>query len=179
MANYYVTNSQYPSNPQVFTIALHKVASIQGEDNPNFVPSFPQAERYWKLFIHTSGLDSEGNSVGPIVADLTGSADTVSEFIENALADLCALIDWSQQGQAELEIDRNAPIIKEHYPTKGQTGVSISSPVVIRVTDPLPGVGVDPSTVSLKIDGHDVTPTVVGNKFDYTFSFSPKPIFNE
>lgn len=179
MANYYVTNSKYPSNPQVFTIALHKVASIQGEDNPNFIPSFPQAERYWKLFIYTSGLDAQGESVGPIISDLTGSAQTVNEFVENTLADLCALIDWSQQGTVELEVDRNAPQITEQYPARNQTDVSISSPVVIRVTDPLPGVGVDPSTVSLKIDGFDVVPDVTGNKFDYTFSFSPRPIFNE
>lgn len=179
MANYYVTNSKYPSNPQVFTIALHKVASIQGEENPNFIPSFPQAERYWKLFIYTSGLNAQGDSVGPIVADVTGSAETVNEFVENALADLCSLIDWSQQGTVPLEVDKNAPQVIEQYPARGQVGVSISSPVVIRVTDPLPGVGVDPSTVSLKIDGFDVVPDVSGNKFDYTFSFSPRPIFNE
>lgn len=178
MANYYVTNSKYPSNPQVFTITLHKVASIQGEDNPNFTPTFGQAERYWKLFIYTSGLDSQGESVGPIVADVTGTAETVNGFVENTLADLCALIDWSQQGQVDIEIDRNAPLVLEQYPVNGQTGVNISSPVVIRVTDPLPGVGVDPSTVSMKIDGFDVAPNVTGNKFDYTFSFSPRPIYD-
>jgi hypothetical protein len=178
MANYYVTNSKYPSNPQVFTIALHKVASIQGEENPNFVPTFPQAERYWKMFIYTSGLDSEGESVGPIVSDITGSAETVNKFVENTLADLCALIDWSQQGQVDPEIDRNAPLVSEQYPTNGQPNVSISSPVVLRIIDPLPGVGVDPSTVSMKIDGYDVTPNITGNKFDYTFSFSPRPIYD-
>jgi hypothetical protein len=178
MANYYVTNSLYPSNPQVFTVKLHKIASIQGEDNPNFIPTFGQAERYWKLFIYTSGLDTEGGSVGPVIADLTGSTETVNGFVESTLADLCALIDWSQQGQVDPDIDRNAPLVLEQYPTKGQTDVNISSPAVIRVIDTLPGVGVDPSTVSMKIDGFDVVPEVSGNKFDYTFSFSPRPIYN-
>lgn len=178
MANYYVTNSKYPSNPQVFTVTLHKVASIQGEDNPNFIPTFGQAERYWKLFIYTSGLDGNGESVGPVVADVTGSSLDVNAFVEESLANLCALIDWSQQGQAPLEVDRNAPIITEQYPAASQSDVNISSPVVVRVTDPLPGVGVDPSTVSMKIDGYDVVPNVVGNKFDYTFSFSPRPVYD-
>jgi len=178
MANHYVTNSRYPSNPQLFTINLHKVAGFPAEDNPNFQPSFGIAERYWKLFIYTSGLDSEGVSVGPIVADITGTAENVNEFVENAVADLCARIDWSQQGEIPPDIDRNAPLITEQYPTVGQTNVNISSPVVIRVHDPLPGVGINPATVSLKIDGHVVNPDVVGNKFDYTFSFSPRPIYN-
>ena len=178
MANHYVTNSKYPSNPQLFTINLHKIAGIPAETNPNFKPTFGVAERNWKLFIYTSGLDSNGDMVGPIIADVTGSAETINKFVENHIADLCALIDWSQQGELLPDVDRNAPIVKEQYPTVGQQGVNISSPVVIRVNDPLPGVGINPSTVSFKIDGHIINPDVVGNKFDYTFSFSPKPIYD-
>ena len=178
MANHYVTNSKYPSNPQLFTINLHKVAGREPEANPNFRPTFGVAERYWKLFIYTSGLDANGDSVGPIIAGVKGTAETVNGVVENALADLCALIDWSQQGQLSPEVDRNAPLVTEQYPVANQTGVNISSPVVIRVADPLPAVGIDLSTVTLTIDGHSVVPDVVGNKFDYTFSFSPKPIYD-
>jgi len=177
MANYYVTNSKYPSNPQVFTITLHKVASLGGEFGGVHEP-LGSAERYWKIFIYTSGLDTQGDQVGPIVADVTGGTETVDSFIEETMADLCSLIDWSQQGQVALEIDRNSPIITEQYPAVGQSNVNISSPVVVRVIDPLPGVGIDMSTVTMKIDGFDITPNVAGNKFDYTFSFSPKPRYN-
>jgi hypothetical protein len=178
MATLYITHHKFPTNPQLFTIALHKVASLGGEDNPNFRPTFPSAEEYWKLFIYTSGKDSLGESLGPYVADVVGSATDVKEFTDNALAEMCDRIDWSQQGEFSPEVDSSAPVIVEQYPLPGQTGVSISSPVVIRVQDLLPGNGVDASTVQMSIDGLEVTPNVSGNKYDYTFSYSPRPIYD-
>ena len=178
MANLYITHHKFPSNPQLFTISLHKVASLAGEDNPAFKPSFPQAERYWKLFIYTTGKDSAGDSVGPVVAGVFGGEADINEFVDTAFANLCALIDWSQQGEFTPEIDSAAPVIREQYPLPSQTNVSISSPVVIRVQDLLPGTGVDTSTVSMSIDGLAVNPDVVGNKYDCTFSFGPRPIYS-
>ena len=178
MANFYVTHHKYPTNPQLFTINLHKIASLGGEDNPNFKPRYKQAEKYWKLFIYTSGLDSSGDSVSPVVADLFGGEDDVNEFVEGAIADLCALIDWTQQGQFTPEVDSAAPIIVEQFPQPGQTDVSISAPIVVRVKDPLPGTGIDVSTVSMTIDGIAISPSVVGNKYDSTFTFSPRHIYD-
>lgn len=178
MANTYVTHHKYPSNPQLFTVALHKVASLQGEDNPNFTPTFPSAEEYWKLFIYTSGKDASGDSVGPIVADVIGGKADVQAFVDQAFADLCVQIDWSQQGEFTPEVDSAAPVVVEQYPLPGQNSVSISSPIVLRVKDLLPGTGIDASTVSMTVDGLSVAPNVTGNKYDYTFSFSPRPIYD-
>lgn len=178
MANFYVTHHEFPTNPQFFTINLHKVASIGGEPNPNFKPSYPSGERYWKLFIYTTGLDSSGESVGPVVAGLFGGDDTINEFVEETIADLCGLIDWSQQGQFTPEVDNAAPLVTEQFPQPGQTNVSISSPVVIRVQDPLPANGIDVSTVVMTIGGITINPNVTGNKYDSTFTFSPRPVYN-
>jgi len=178
MATVYVTHHKFPTNPQYFVINLHKAAGFVPEDNPNFRPSFALGERFWKLFIYTSGLDSSGESVGPLVADVIGTETTVKEFVDARLAELCGLIDWSQQGQFSPEVDSAAPVVVEQFPRVSQTGVPITSPVVLRVQDIIPGNGVDASTVSLTIDGFDVSPSVAGNKYDYTFTFSPKPIFD-
>ena len=151
---------------------------LEPEDNPNVDPPYAPGESFWKLFIYTSGKDNSGEDVAPIVADVIGSDETVNEFVENTLAELCSFIDWSQQGEFSPESDAGAPVITEQFPLPGQINVPLTSPVVIRVQDLLPGVGTDSSTVSLKIDGHAVTPSVVGNKYDYTFSFSPRPIFD-
>lgn len=178
MANFYVTHHRYPSNPQLFTIALDKVAGFGvAEDNPNFRPRYAIAEEYWKVFIHTTGLDALGEPVGPVVADVVGTKETVDEVISEKIAELCTLIDWSQQGAYTPEADSAAPIVVEQYPTPGQTNVSISSPVVLRVQEPLPGNGIDVSSVYMEIDGIAVVPSAVGNKFDMTFSFSPRPIY--
>jgi len=176
MANFYVTHHKFPTNPQYFTVTLQKVAGFDPEENPNFSPKVALGEEYWKVFIYTTGLDSFGELVGPVVAGVTGSAQTVNEFVEDKIADLCALIDWSQQGEFSPESDSSAPYISEQFPLVGQTDVPITSPVVLRVRDYLPGTGIDSSTVVMKIDGHLITPDVTGTKYDSTFSFSPKPI---
>jgi len=178
MANFYVTHHKYPSNPQLFTIALDKVRGLGvDENNPNFKPSYKIAEPTWKVFIYTTGLDSSGGKIGPLVADVFGSETTVNSFIEAKIAELCALIDWSQQGQFLAQSDSGAPVVVEQFPLAGQTGVPISSPIVIRVQDFLPGNGVDPSTVSLKVDGFLVNPVITGNKYDQFFTFKPRPVF--
>lgn len=180
MANFYVTHHRYPSNPQLFAVTLHKVAGIGvDENNPNFKPNFRLAERTWKVFIYTSGLDANGDPVQPIVGGVFGTAEDVNALIESKIAELCARIDWSQQGTYTPESDTDAPMISEQYPAQGQADVPISSPIVIRVKDPLPGTGIDPSTVVMTIDGYTVTPTYVGNKYDMTFTFKPRPIFFE
>lgn len=178
MANFYVSHHKYPSNPQLFTITLNKVASRGGEINPNFSPSFSSAEEYWKIFIYTTGLDSDGNSVGPIVADVRGSEETVQELIETKIAELSSLIDWSQQGTFTAEEDSNAPYVIEQYPDAGQANISINSPIVIRVKEPLPGIGINPASVVMVINGIQITPSMSGNKYDMTFSFSPRPIYD-
>lgn len=177
MANFYVTHHKYPENPQYFTINLHKVAGYQPEENPNFFPTVAIGEEFWKLFIYTTGKDSSGNSVGPVVVDVIGSEQTVNDLVETKLELLCGLIDWSQQGEFSPKSDASAPIVFEQYPTPNQANVSITSPVVIRVQEMLPGDGIDPNTVAMKIDGLSINPSVVGNKYDYTFSFRPKPVF--
>lgn len=180
MANFYVTNSRYPSNPQLFTIALNKVRGLgTKEDNPNFKPTYWLGEPVWKVLIHTSGLDNEGNSVGPIIADVVGSSEDVNEFVETAVEELCGLIDWSQQGAYTAELDQSAPYVEEQYPGRGQENIPISSPIVIRVKEPLPGAGIDPESVVMKVDGYEVTPSYSGNKFDYTFSFKPRPVYED
>jgi hypothetical protein len=68
--------------------------------------------------------------------------------------------------------------VAEQYPQPGQENVLINSPIVVRVMDLLPGTGVDASTVVMKVDGFTVSPHVSGNKYDYTFTFSPKPVYN-
>ena len=97
MASFYISHNKIQGNPQLFTITLNKVAHLGGEENPNFSPSYPSAERYWKVFIYTSGLDTSGDPVGPVVADYIGSSVDVNEFINNAINELCGLIDWTQQ----------------------------------------------------------------------------------
>jgi hypothetical protein len=178
MANFYVTNNKFPAVPQLFVVSLHKMVGPSAPElNPNFHPTYAVAEPTWKVLVYTSGYDSEGKTVSPIQADVLGSEETVNDFIEGAVAFLCAQIDWSQQGAYSPETDSRAPIVVEQFPEVGQTGVPISSTVALRVKDFLPAIGIDPSSVQMTVDGFAVTPVVTGNKFDYTFTYKPLAVY--
>lgn len=177
MANFVVTHHRFPRNPHIFTVNVTKIVKKGGEVNPNFKPSYPSAEPYWELTIHTTGLGSGGDSVGPVIVDVIGSETTVNDLINSKIAELCSLIDWSEQGEFSEESDVSSPIIVSRIPSPGQTDVPIQSSVIIRVQDKLPANGIDAGTLSLKIDGIAVNPEIVGNKYDYTFVFKPRPIY--
>ncbi len=178
MANFYVTNNRYPSNPQLFTVNLSKIAKKGGEDNPNFRPTYPSAERYWTLLIYTTGLDSNGDIVGPAAADVVGGLETVTEVIDAKVEELCSLIDWSQQGEFLPQPDAGAPTFVSRSPAPNETGVSINKAINITVEDMLPAVGMDVGSLSMKVNGIVINPKITGNKYNYTFSFTPRPIYD-
>lgn len=178
MANFYVTNSLYPENPQLFTVNISKIAKKGGEENPNFKPLYKSAEEYWTLVIYTTGTDTNGDTVGPVFADVLGSLETVKELVDDKVSELCGLIDWTNQGEFSALEDDNGPIIVEQSPSSGETGVSISSSIYLRLQDKLPAKGIDINTLSMKVNGISVNPDVKGNKFDYKIFYSPRPVYD-
>jgi hypothetical protein len=176
LANFFVNNHRFPRNPQLFTINLSKYATVGGEINPNFSPNYPSAEPYWKIAIFTSGKDSNGKEVGPVIADVLGSFESVNEFIEEKIRTLCQLIDWSSQGTYLPESDVTAPQVEEQTPFPGEENVAITSGIRIVLKDPLPGNGININTLSFKINGIPVSPKITGNKYGYTLQYNPRPL---
>jgi hypothetical protein len=177
MANFYVTNSRFPSNPQLFTVNLTKASKIGGEVNPNFNPTYPTAESYWTLFVYTTGTNIDGEALNPVVLDILDGAENIKDVIETKISQLCSLIDWTAQGTYTAQDDVGAPIVYEQSPSPGEIDVPISSVISLRVQDTLAGVGIDQDTISLKINGIEVTPVVTGNKFDMTITYRPRPVY--
>lgn len=177
MANFFVYNHRYPRNPQSFTINVSKYVNIGGEENPNFKPNYPSAEPYWKIVIYTSGKDVNGKEVGPVIGDILGPYDNVNDFVQGKIKDLCSLIDWSSQGLFVAEADAGAPIIAEQTPFPGEEDVAITSGIRIVIREPLPGNGIDISTLSFKVNGIEITPMIKGNKYEYTISYNPRPLY--
>lgn len=178
MANFYVTHNKYPQNPQLFTVTVTKLRKKGGEDNPNFKPSYPTAEPYWELLIHTSGKDASGDPVGPVVVSQIGSATDIQELIDTKVEELCSQIDWSQQGEYQALEDKNAPRIVSQSPSPGEQNVPIDSSIVLNIEDKIPADGIDISTLTFKVDGHIVNPTVIGNKYNYTIVYRPRPVYS-
>ena len=175
MANFYVTNSLYPDNPQLFTITIKQVVKRAGEPNTVFNRD-NRGELYWEACIATTGITATGAPIPWQWVDVKGSEITVHELISNKINEMCSEIDWSQQGTFSIQQDRRSPVVTSQFPTPSQTGVALGSTIEIVLEDFLPSKGIDINTLSLKVKGIEVSPTVVGNPFKYTISYTPKVV---
>ena len=173
MANFYVTNSFYPNNPQLFTITIKQVVKKLGEPSTAFYRD-NRGELYWEVCIATSAITAAGAPLGTMWADIKGSEITVHELISNKINEMCAEIDWTNEGEYTIDQDRYAPRVVSQYPVAGQTDVPLGSTINFVIKDFLPSSGIDISTLSFKVRGIAVSPTVTGNPFQYTISYTPK-----
>lgn len=178
MASIWVTHNLYPDNPHVFIVDFRKVVKIMGEPRTGFYKN-RRGEEFWEIVIYTSGLGSEGESLGPYWLDVYDSEQTLDELINNKIKDIIDnYIDWSKSSiideDLEAQIDRYPPIIYWSYPTAGAVNVPINSTVSVRIKDLPPAKGIDISTLVFKVDGFEVTPEISGNKYDYSLNYRPK-----
>jgi len=176
MATVYLTHNLYPGNPQVVVVDFQKIVKIKGEPNTEFYRS-RRGELYWHVVLYTSGVDSNGDSLGPFWYHTIGSETTLNDFINNKVNEIAGLIDWTRSSKVEdtfsAQDDRYAPYIYWSYPSDGQIGIPIDSTVSIRLREYLPATGIDISTLVFKIDGFTVNPDITGNKYDYVLSYKP------
>ena len=165
MAVYYVTHHLYPENAQAFLTDVQQIATAQSG-----------GELLWHIVIYTSGLDSNGDSLGPYYLNEYSSIETLDELITDKIAEIGELIDWSRSwyatGYTEGS-DRVPPQIAWQYPTDGQTDVPIESVISIRLREILPSNGMDLNSVYMKVNDITVTPDVSGNKYDCLATFKP------
>ena len=175
MAHFYVTNSLYPENPQLFTITIKEIVKLSGEPGTIFSKG-NIAEEFWELCISTSGLTNSGTPISPEWIDVKGNKSSIDELISSKVSDICSRIDWSQRGQFSLQQDRYSPIIIDQFPIPGQMGVPIDSVIKFILKEHLPGTGVDFDSIKLKIKGVEVKPLVVGTPFNCEITFKPKAI---
>lgn len=161
MAEFFVHNSLNPNKSVKFNITFRY-----------FVIKNEKGEHMWTLEIGTTHPDINGNDISAFRVHNI-SASNFNNVIEDALAGLCAQIDWSP-----LSEDKTPPYIDTTVPANGTT-VSIESNVYIKLKDKLPSSGIDLSDVKLffrwgTID-FDITSemTVDGDPYEYNLHWSP------
>ena len=179
MAVFYLRNSLSPSGKIVpITVSL-SLDSVKAYAPPTVSGEFPtlydtEGDQQWLLIVATSEPDVDGNDIAPEFVNVV-TTGTVYQEITSAMHRLGEQVDWGT-----LSPDIHAPRIAEFEPPlTNTTNVPITSPILVRLQDPLPATGVDLSTVVLRVNGFDVTSEVEvsGTPFDLTLIYRPTRVF--
>jgi hypothetical protein len=176
MANFYVTHHKYPDNPQLFTVNISLIVKRTGEPGTIF-PYGRRGEKFWEIYIGSSGVDENGDSVPPFWADIVTTETDIDELVAQKIKLICDEIDWTKQGTYVEGSDSSEPYLEEQYPSNGQTNVPILSTIKLVLKEPLPGSGMNISSMYMKVNGVDVNPSVYGHPYKYEIFFSPKPVY--
>ncbi len=163
MAEFYVHNSLNPNKVVKFNITFRY-----------FVIKGTRGEYMWTLEIGTTHPDINGDSISPARVHNI-SAEDVNEIIEEALAGLCAQVDWTP-----LMVDRYAPHVDYTNPIDGETDASLGTIVTIRLKDRLPSAGIDLSNMKIilnnEVQDFDITSevTIEGDPYEYILRWEPE-----
>ena len=161
MAEFWVRHSLNLNKIAKFNITLRYV-----------VEKSEHGEHVWVLEIGTLMPDINDDFMYSKKVHLM-SANNLDEVIEEAVADLCARIDWSPFVE-----DKYAPNVSDVVPTG--SGVSIANDVRFTLADELPSAGIDLSNVKVFLNNgmteFDITSEVqvTGDPYQYEFKWSPQ-----
>ena len=70
-----------------------------------------------------------------------------------------------------IKADTTAPMISNRIPAAGAVGVDPTAPISFQLTDS--ETGVNQATIVMKVNGITVSPTITGNKNEFTVTYTP------
>lgn len=159
MATYYLRNSLNPDKVVKCIITVTKV-----------VPKDNYGEPVWVVETATEEPHKDtGDPIAPAIVHWTEEL-TLDDAIREATEVLAEQIDWGDEWE-----DSRPIYVYYHSPEEGDQEVSLYSNVVVSIKDNLPGHGIDKSTITMTVNGYDVTNDLVitGDPFDYTLKWNP------
>lgn len=112
----------------------------------------------WAIQASTNELDSGGNSIAPVYK-WTSNQTTFTDDVNELINTLCQQIDWNYAP------DTTPPRVVSHWPMRDDTGIPVTSEIVINIGEDAPSSGLDLSSIRVKIKGFDLTDqvTIKGN----------------
>jgi len=135
-------NSQAPRGRRVIITGILEQVDLQ---------ETVDGEVIWVLRMETNINDSNGDQIDPVYINGV-TEDTLTEEIRNAISIIAPQIDWGT-----LEEDDRAPYLLDLSPNNNQEDVSIHANVRLHLRDAFPTVGIDPSTIKLRVNNIDVS----------------------
>lgn len=158
MADYYLRNTLNPGRVIKCVITVTQLA-----------PKEEEGEYVWVIEVGTAEPHKDGGKISPAIAhliDLRTLDDVVRELTEK----IAAQVNWGTPVE-----DKRPPYVYQNFPNSEGTA-SIYSNVTVKIKDSLPTAGIDISSISMTVNGFDVTGDleIAGSPFDYTLVWKPK-----
>lgn len=162
MARFFVRNSLNPNKVVRFDLTFEQIVLKGSEGDP-----------CWVVEVNTTEPSISGTVITPEFIHLR-TLDNLDEEIEGVVNNICVQIDWSPTLD-----DTEGPFISSYSPTETED-VDIDSSVTVRITETLPSAGIDESSISVTLDGFDITLdknyTIEGGPYEYEIRWSPSLI---
>lgn len=158
MATYFLRSTLNPDKVVKCILTITKTVPLDNEGEPVWIVTVGTQEPH----------KDTGEAIPQAIAHLTEEAnldDTIRELTE----ELAAQVDWGD----EIE-DTRPPYVYYHDPEQYEI-VSLYSNVHVYLRDNLPGNGIDAATITMSVNGFDVTDEIKikGDPFDYRIEWNP------
>jgi hypothetical protein len=127
-----------------------------------------EGDPIWIIEVSTTEPDTNGDDITPEYIYLTSLAN-LDEEMARVSENISSQIDWTP-----LFDDTRSPYVEEYYPIQ-TTDVSIESDVVAILKESLPSAGIDINSISITVNGHDVTSEaeITGDPYEYRIEWEP------
>jgi len=159
MTDYLLRNSLNPNKVVSCTITFRQIVN-KGEEG----------EPVWLIEINTVELNKDGDPIPPVYIHYTSELNLDLE-IREATEYIASQIDWSP-----ITEDVRPPFVIYSFPSTPNEVVDIYSDVVVDIKDLLPSAGIDVSSVTVTVNGMDVSDEIefIGDPYQYRLIWSPK-----
>lgn len=156
MAEFFIRNTLNPNKVVKCDLTFRQV-----------VPKDYEGEPIWIAELVTQEPHLNGGVIRPVYINLVDLDDLDSEVTE-AVETISAQINW-----LPLDDDARAPIVTSYHPVG--SSVSIEDHVIINLEELFPAEGIDLSSLTMTINGFDVTPELIIEGDPYAYNVKWKP----
>lgn len=157
MAEFLLRNSLNPNKVVQCTISFRQLIN-KGEEG----------EPVWMVEIGTLEPHKDGGSIPPVFIHYTTSMN-LDEAIRDATEEIAAKVDW-----APITDDLRPPFVIYTEPASSEIA-DIYSNVVVDIQDLFPAAGIDIDSITMTVNGFDVTSEldIEGDPYQYRVIWSP------
>lgn len=159
MSEFLLRNSLNPNKVVQCTISFRQLVAKGDEGEPVWVVEIGTLEprKY-----------PPGGTIDPVFIHYTSSVN-LDAAIKEATETIAAQVDWEP-----LDEDLRPPFVIYNRPTDGEVA-SIYSDVVIDIKDVLPAAGIDIDSITMSVNGFDVTSEIdiEGDPYEYRIRWVP------